>query len=387
MKKVLLIFGTRPEAIKMAPVLRALQGCRGLRAITVVTAQHRRMLDQVLSFFGITPQYDLDIMEAGQSLVRITTRVLEGLTEILACEKPDLVLVHGDTSTSFAGSLAAFYRRIPVGHVEAGLRTHQKYAPFPEELNRRLTAVLADLHFAPTAAAKAALIREGVAEAQIMVTGNTVIDALRQTVRPDYRFADPLLEQLIQDGRKRVLLTAHRRENLGEPLRAIFTGVKALVEAGDDRMVIFPVHLNPAVREAAEAILAGVKGIYRIEPLDYQSFANLMARCHLVLTDSGGIQEEAPALGKPVLVLRETTERPEAIRAGTVRLVGTDPVAIAREADGLLRNPEQYRRMATAINPFGDGRAAFRICQGVRRYLGLSREPVPEFLINELNSS
>lgn len=380
MKKVLLTFGTRPEAIKMAPVLQALQGCVGLRVVTAVTAQHRRMLDQVLALFQIKPWYDLDIMQAGQSLTQITNRVLEGLAEIFEVEEPDLVLVHGDTSTSFAGSLAAFYRRIPVGHVEAGLRTYHKYAPFPEEMNRKLTAALADLHFAPTGAAKAALLREGVSEGQIVVTGNTVIDALNQTVRSNYRFADPLLNELTASGQKLVLLTAHRRENQGEPLRAIFEGVKTLVREHPDLAVIFPVHLNPAIREAAQTALVGVERIYRIEPLDYQPFANLMARCHLVLTDSGGIQEEAPALGKPVLVLRETTERPEAVRAGTVKLVGADPAAICREAGVLLRDPEQYRRMAMAVNPYGDGRAAFRILQGVRKYLGLSSQPVTEFV-------
>jgi UDP-N-acetylglucosamine 2-epimerase (non-hydrolysing) len=379
LQKLLLSFGTRPEAIKMAPVVKMLENSRQFQVVTVITAQHRQMLDQVLELFNIYPQYDLNIMQTGQTLTEITTRVLQGLKAIMEVEKPDLVLVHGDTATTFAGSLAAFYGQIPVGHVEAGLRTYNKYAPYPEEMNRKLTGCLTDLHFAPTGTAKAALLKEGVNPVRIMVTGNTVIDALFQTVKQDYRFANSFLNAIDYQNRKVLLLTAHRRENLGEPMRRIFGAIKEIVLANRDAEVVFPVHLNPKVRELALEILGGVDRIHLIDPLDYEPFTNLMSQCYLVLTDSGGIQEEAPALGKPVLVLRETTERPEAIQAGTVKLVGTNQTEIVREANLLLSNPSEYAKLANAVNPYGDGKAAARILQAILQYFSLSNAAVDEF--------
>jgi len=380
LKKVLAVFGTRPEAIKMAPVVKALANNASLRVITAVTAQHREMLDQVLELFRIQPEYDLNIMQAGQSLTEITARVLSGMKGILERERPDLVLVHGDTSTTFAAGLAAFYRRVPVGHVEAGLRTGHKYAPYPEEMNRKLTACLTDLHFAPTDAAKANLLREGVTPDRIVVTGNTVIDALLETVRPDYFFQEAFLNKIDFHKKKVILVTAHRRENLGAPLREILAAVKTVVLTNLEAEVIFPVHYNPEVRGPAREILGDLERVHLVEPLDYEPFANLMNRCYLVLTDSGGIQEEAPALGKPVLVLRETTERPEAVRAGTVKLVGTVKEAIVAAAAGLLQNKDEYLKMAAAVNPYGDGKAAPRIFQAALRFLGLSNESVTEYI-------
>lgn len=368
MKKIVLIFGTRPEAIKMAPVVRVLEECQRFTVVTVVTAQHREMLDQVLQLFQINPRYDLDIMKSGQSLTAITARVLEGLDQVLAEEVPDLVLVHGDTTTTFAAGLAAFYRKIPVGHVEAGLRTGLKYSPYPEELNRKLTGCLADLHFAPTVTARDNLLREGIPAKRVVVTGNTVIDALQQTVKPSYRFENPLLNNLDYTGRRIILLTAHRRENLGEPMEKIFRGVRRIVAEHPEVEVVFPVHLNPKVQGLAREILGGLSRIHLIEPLDYEPFANLLNRCYLVLTDSGGIQEEAPSLGKPVLVLRDTTERPEAVAAGTVKLVGTSEEGVASAAHVLLRNNDAYRKMATAVNPYGDGQASYRILEAIEGY-------------------
>ncbi|MGB9919993.1 MAG: non-hydrolyzing UDP-N-acetylglucosamine 2-epimerase [Moorellales bacterium] len=365
------VFGTRPEAIKMAPVVRELSrrsspfDCR-----VVVTAQHREMLDQVLELFGILPDFDLDLMQEGQTLTDITVRALRGLEEVYARVRPDLVLVHGDTTTTFAGALAAFYRQIPIGHVEAGLRTRNKYAPFPEEMNRHLTGVLTDLHFAPTATAADNLRREGVSEDRIFITGNTVIDALLSTVRSDYRFSDTRLAGI--DYRQRViLLTAHRRENWGAPMERIFRALRRVVERHPDVLVVYPVHKNPEIRRLVARELAGLARVVTCEPLDYASLVNLMARVYLVLTDSGGLQEEAPALGKPVLVLRETTERPEALAAGTARLVGTAEDKIVEELERLLTDQEAYHRMATAINPYGDGRAAGRIRQALEYYFGL----------------
>ncbi|MGD8399342.1 MAG: UDP-N-acetylglucosamine 2-epimerase (non-hydrolyzing) [Bacillota bacterium] len=384
MKKILVVFGTRPEAIKMAPVVKILGQAAEFAAVTAVTAQHRQMLDQVLELFAIKPDYDLDIMQPGQTLTEITTRALLGLQTVLERENPDLVLVHGDTTTTLAGSLAAYYRQIPVGHVEAGLRTFNKYAPFPEELNRKLTGALTDLHFAPTATAKGNLLREAVPPGAIVVTGNTVIDALLRTVKPQYRFGDALLDGLDFTGHRVILITAHRRENLGEPLRRIFNAIKALVAANPETEAIFPVHLNPKVQELARAILGGRERIHLIEPLDYEPFANLLNRSYLVLTDSGGVQEEAPALGKPVLVLRDTTERPEAIAAGTVKMVGTDPEKLFNETNILLRDRQAYLQMANAVNPYGDGQAAARILQALRVFFGLSQEPVAEFFRHEV---
>ncbi|NLY74246.1 MAG: UDP-N-acetylglucosamine 2-epimerase (non-hydrolyzing) [Firmicutes bacterium] len=380
MKKVICIFGTRPEAIKMAPVIKLLEKSDRIKVITIVTAQHREMLDQVLHLFDIKPQYDLNIMKTEQTITDITIRVLKGLQDILIKELPDLVLVHGDTTTTFAASLAAFYRQIPIGHVEAGLRTYRKYAPYPEEMNRRLTGCLADLHFAPTLAAKEALIREGVKPENITVTGNTVIDALRWTLKQDFHFNNPLLNRIDYQTRKVILVTAHRRENLGEPLRDIFRAVKEISAENRDAEIIFPVHPNPRVRELAREILGGIERVHLIEPLDYQSFVNLMNRCYLILTDSGGIQEEAPALGKPVLVLRETTERPEAVAAGTVKLVETVQHTIISETNLLLRDPREYEKMAKAVNPYGDGKAAVRIRQRILLFLGLAEGAVEEFV-------
>ncbi len=360
--KVMTIFGTRPEAIKMAPVVLELAKHPGLIApVVAVTAQHREMLDQVLELFAIRPDYDLDIMAQGQTLFDITCRALQGLNAVFAEARPDLVLVHGDTTTTFAGALAAFYHQTAVGHVEAGLRTGNKYSPFPEEMNRKLTGSLTDLHFAPTDTALANLLAEGVAPAGIFVTGNTVIDALLATVDEGYRFDDRLLADIDYRRRRVILVTTHRRENLGEPLRHVYQALRQIVGEYADVEVVFPVHRNPRVREVVQAELGGLERVRLIDPLDYQPFANLMARSYLVLTDSGGIQEEAPALGKPVLVLRDTTERPEAITAGTVKLIGTDRDRVYAETSRLLADAAEYRRMAAACNPYGDGQAARRI--------------------------
>lgn len=379
--KVMTIFGTRPEAIKMAPLVKELEKEEELESIVAVTAQHREMLDQVLELFAINPDYDLDIMKAGQSLTEISVRVLEGLEKVLKEVQADLVLVHGDTSTTFLAALAAFYQQIKIGHVEAGLRTYNKYSPFPEEMNRQLAGVLADLHFAPTAAARENLLKENTPTEKIFVTGNTVIDALLQTVREDYRFNDDILDGIDFAGRKVILLTAHRRENLGQPMEEIFKAVRRLVEENPELELVFPVHLNPAVRQVATAVLGNMDRVHLIEPLDYEPFVNLMARCYLVLTDSGGIQEEAPGLGKPVLVLRNTTERPEAIAAGTVRLVGTDAEKIYQAATELIRDEEEYARMANAVNPYGDGQAARRIVRRIKYEFGLIADPGEEFRV------
>lgn len=375
-KKVLVIFGTRPEAIKMAPVVQRLQESDFFQVKVAVTAQHREMLDQVLTLFGIVPDYDLDIMREGQTLFEVTVRVLAGLEQVLRDAGPDLVLVHGDTTTTFAAALAAFYLRIPVGHVEAGLRTGEKYAPFPEEMNRHLTDVLADVHFAPTARARASLLREGVAPEKIYVTGNTVIDALYQVVRPDHRFTDPEIRNLVESNYRLLLVTTHRRENWGEPLASVYRALKRVVLACPDVAVVFPVHRNPVVHRAAAAVFRGVPRVYLTEPLPYGEFANLMARSFLVLTDSGGLQEEAPSLGKPVLVLREVTERPEALEAGTVALVGTAEERVFHAVTHLLHDAAAYRRMATAVNPYGDGRAAERIKAALLYYFGHGSRPV-----------
>lgn len=369
--KVMLVFGTRPEAIKMAPVVKALQVDKRFEAVVVVTAQHREMLDQVLGLFDINPDYDLDIMQGGQSLSEITTRVLIGLEGVISKENPDIVLVHGDTSTTFVAGLAAFYQQVRLGHVEAGLRTYNKYSPFPEEMNRHLTAVLADLHFAPTANSRENLLAENIDPDRVFVTGNTVIDAILETVDDDYVFQNDVLEQLDFVNQKIILLTSHRRENLGKPMEDIFTAVRRLIEDNHDVELVFPVHLNPKVREIANDTLEGLNRVHLIEPMEYKPFVNLMARSYLVLTDSGGIQEEAPGLGKPVLVLRDTTERPEAVTAGTVALVGTEENEIYNKASLLLNNKEEYDKMANAVNPYGDGRASQRICERLLYEFGL----------------
>lgn len=372
MARVLTIFGTRPEAIKMAPVVKALKNAPDIECLVAVTAQHREMLDQVLTLFMIKPDYDLDIMKERQDLYGITTLALNGLREVLQTVKPDLVLVHGDTTTTFAGALAAFYQQIPVGHVEAGLRTFNKFSPYPEEMNRSLTGRLTDLHFAPTKASRDNLLGEGVKSEQIWVTGNTVIDALIHTIG-EYDL-DPLIPGV--DWSKRlILLTSHRRENWGEPMREVFTAIRELADEYPDTEVIFPVHKNPIVSELARQELGSKERIHLIEPLEYEPFANLMNRSYLILTDSGGIQEEAPSLGKPVLVLRETTERPEALAAGTVKLVGTNRKKIQAEVKLLLDDSKAYQEMAQAANPFGDGQAAGRIAQVVSDFLLTSKLP------------
>lgn len=379
--KVMTVFGTRPEAIKMAPVVLELQKYSDqIQPIVAVTAQHRDMLDQVLHLFQIKPHYDLDIMAQGQTLFDITCRAMNGLNEVFAKEKPQIVLVHGDTTTTFAGALAAFYHHIPVGHVEAGLRTGDKYSPFPEEMNRTLTGSLSDLHFAPTATAKANLQRENVLNDRIFVTGNTVIDALKATVKADYEFTEPLLRTIDYEKSKVILVTTHRRENLGEPMRHVYQALRKLVVENKDTQVVFPVHKNPKVREVVRQELGHVPGVHLIDPLDYEPFANLLARSYLVLTDSGGIQEEAPALGKPVLVLRDTTERPEAIEAGTVKLIGTDQSRVYEETTLLLSNPEEYAKMAEACNPYGDGLASKRIVEAILHHHQLLDNKPAEFL-------
>lgn len=378
--KVMTVFGTRPEAIKMCPlVLEMRKHPDEIEPLVAVTAQHREMLDQVLHLFGITPDYDLNIMSAGQTLYDVTEKALRGLQKVLEEAKPDLVLVHGDTTTTFAGALAAFYAQIPVGHVEAGLRTGNKYSPFPEEMNRKLTGALADYHFAPTATSKANLLRENVPEAKITVTGNTVIDALKTTVKPDYRFDDDNLHEVLDRGKRLILMTTHRRENLGEPMRHVYKALCEVLRTHDDVEAIFPVHKNPKVRQIVNEELGHLPQVHLIEPLDYQPFANLMARVDVVLTDSGGIQEEAPALGKPVLVLRDTTERPEAVTAGTVKLIGTAYEDVLRETNLLLDNPEHYRAMAEAVNPYGDGEACARIVNRILREFGFEVKDLPEF--------
>ncbi|NLF44660.1 MAG: UDP-N-acetylglucosamine 2-epimerase (non-hydrolyzing) [Syntrophomonadaceae bacterium] len=365
--KVMVVFGTRPEAIKMAPVIKELKKVEDIQTIVAVTAQHRDMLDQVLSLFKIVPDYDLNLMQKQQDLYTITTGVLNGLRDILVKEKPDLVLVHGDTSTTFVAALASFYERIPVGHVEAGLRTRNKYSPFPEEMNRSLTGRLAELHFAPTDTARENLLAEAVAAFKIWVTGNTVIDALLDTVRTDYVFPSDFPR--LDFDRRLILVTTHRRENWGDRMRDIYEALLELTDEFEDIEVVFPVHKNPIVKDLALKMLGGRERFHLIEPLDYEPFANLMRKVHLILTDSGGLQEEAPSLGKPVLVLRDTTERPEAVKAGTVKLVGTNRQAIVREARLLLQDQSEYEKMAMAINPYGDGKAAQRIVNVIMDFL------------------
>lgn len=365
MPTVLSIFGTRPEAVKMAPVIRELASRPDIRSLVCVSAQHRQMLDQVLGTFAIVPDFDLDVMRERQGLADLTAALLVALTPILTTTRPDAVLVQGDTTTAMAAALAAFYQRILVGHVEAGLRTGERYSPFPEELNRRIVGTLATWHFAPTERAAAALRREGVPEATITVTGNTVIDALRATLEA----TAPPVWPFPREGRRLVLVTAHRRENFGPALAEAFTGLRRLVERNPDIEIAYPVHLNPNVREPAQRILGDHERIHLLPPQDYVAFVHLLARATLILTDSGGVQEEAPALGKPVLVLRRDTERPEAIEAGVARLVGTDGATIVAEAERLLADPTAYAAMARAANPFGDGRAAHRIVDTLTREL------------------
>ena len=380
MIKVMTVFGTRPEAIKMAPVVLELKKHpEQIQTVVAVTAQHRQMLDQVLELFQIHPDYDLNIMSQSQTLYDITTRALQGLKTVMELEKPDLVLVHGDTTTTFAGALAAYYQQIPVGHVEAGLRTGNIYSPFPEEMNRKLTGAISSIHFSPTLTAQGNLLREGVNPDNIYVTGNTVIDALMKTVNDEYDFTAEGLEEGGFKNHRIILLTTHRRENLGEPMRHIYKALRQIVEEIKDTEVVFPVHRNPLVRKVVEEELAGVDRIHLIDPMEYEPFANLMHHSCLVLTDSGGIQEEAPSLGKPVLVLRDTTERPEAVDAGTVHLIGTDYDKVYKETKELLTNEGAYAAMSNAVNPYGDGQASRRIVQAILYAFAGATEKPDEF--------
>ncbi len=373
--KVMTVFGTRPEAIKMAPLVKELEKREEIESIVCVTAQHRQMLDQVLERFNITPDYDLDVMQEKQTLSQITSRVLMGLEEVIKKVKPDIVLVHGDTTTTFAGALAAFYCQARVGHVEAGLRTYDKYSPYPEEMNRKLVTSIADLFFAPTENNKNHLLKEAVNEDAIYITGNTVIDAVKMTVKDDYVFENEALRQIDYDNNRVVLVTAHRRENLGEPLKNICRAILKMVESHEDVEVVYPVHLNPLVREVAFDILGAHDRIHLIDPVDVEELHNLMGRCYMVMTDSGGLQEEAPSLGKPVLVLRNETERPEAIYAGTVKLAGVDEEVILNLANELLDDSSKYDEMSHAVNPYGDGSASRRTVDAILHYFGLGDRP------------
>ena len=361
MIKVMTVFGTRPEAIKMAPLVKELKSRKEIECIVCVTAQHRQMLDQVLEVFDIKPDYDLDIMKQGQTLGDITSRVLSGLDGVIKEVKPDIVLVHGDTTTTFAGALAAFYNQVDIGHVEAGLRTWNKYSPYPEEMNRQMVGVMADMHFAPTEKSKNSLVNENKDISKIYVTGNTAIDALATTVKEDY--TNPIFDWIGND--RMILLTAHRRENLGEPMRGMFKAIKRITEEFQDVKVVYPVHLNPKVREVANDVFGANDRVKLIDPLEVIDFHNFIAKSYLILTDSGGIQEEAPSLGKPVLVLRDTTERPEGIDAGTLKLAGTDEETIYKLTKELLENEEEYNRMSKASNPYGDGKASKRIADAI----------------------
>ena len=375
--KVMTVFGTRPEAIKMAPLVLELQKqSQRFEAITTVSAQHREMLDQVLDIFHIKPDYDLNIMHARQTLTDITSNVLINLDKILKEAKPDIVLVHGDTTTTFAASVAAFYNQIPIAHVEAGLRTWEKYSPYPEEMNRQMTDAMTDLYFAPTNQSKANLLKENHKEDNIYITGNTAIDALKQTVDKEYHH--DILDKVSPDN-KLILLTMHRRENQGEPMRRVFKVIREVVESREDVEVIYPVHLSPAVQEAAKEILGNTERIHLISPLDVVDFHNLAARSYFIMTDSGGVQEEAPSLGKPVLVLRDTTERPEGVEAGTLKLVGTESEKVKEEMEELLDNDAEYQRMAQAKNPYGDGKASERILDAIAYYFGVTDKKPIEF--------
>lgn len=370
--KVLSVFGTRPEAIKMCPLIRELERHTEIESTVCVTGQHRQMLDQVLEIFGIKPDFDLELMKERQTLTAVTTGVLEKLEEVLGNTAPDIVLVHGDTTTSASAALAAFYQKIPVGHVEAGLRTFDMYSPYPEEMNRKIISQIAELHFAPTENNEKNLQNENILQEKtgkkICVTGNTVIDAFKYTVREDYQYKNPVLGAMDLKGFKTILMTAHRRENLGKPLEQICHAVKRLVQEHEDMQVVYPVHLNPAVRETVYAALGGTDRIYLTEPIDVEDMHNLMARSYLVMTDSGGLQEEGPYFGVPVVVLRTETERPEAVDAGTVVVAGVDGESIYRIVDGLLHGGEGYEKMAHAVNPYGDGHASERIADEILRW-------------------
>ena len=378
--RIMSVFGTRPEAIKMAPLVKELACYDEIESLCCVTAQHRQMLDSVMEVFDLKADCDLNIMTPRQTLSTITSKCLLGMDEAIEALKPDMILVHGDTSTTFAGALSAFYHQVPVGHVEAGLRTYDKYSPFPEEMNRKMVTAIADLYFCPTANNRDNLAREGVTN-NVFITGNTVIDALKTTVREDYVFNDPQLQQL-DPSKRLVLLTCHRRENYGEPMKNIMTALRQIVLDNEDVELVYPVHLSPVVQEAAQKYLAGTPRVHLIEPLPADEMHNLMARAYLVMTDSGGLQEEAPALGKPVLVLRRETERPEAVAAGTVRLAGVAYDDILRMGNELLRDRAAYDRMAHAVNPYGDGNACRRIAEAILWHFGLRSERPDDFTVS-----
>jgi len=366
--KVMTIFGTRPEAIKMAPLVKELEECEKIESIVCLTAQHREMLDMVVELFDIKPNYDLNVMQHGQTISDITVKVLKGIEEVLMKENPHVVLVHGDTSTTFVGALAAFYQKIKVGHVEAGLRSGNIYSPYPEEMNRKLTSNLTSIHFAPTVGNYDNLIKEGIDKKNIFITGNTVIDALLSVVKENYIFENKLLNNIDYDNKKVIVMTCHRRENWGKPMEDIFTAVNEIAQENKEVEVIFPVHLNPNILSLAKNIMGDTKNIHLIEPLDYEPFANLLNKAHLILTDSGGIQEEAPALGKPILVLRTETERPEAADAGTVKIIGVEKENIKKGVNLLLNDKAEYDKMANAINPYGDGTAAKKTVEALLNY-------------------
>lgn len=378
--KVLMVFGTRPEAIKMAPLVKEIKTRTDIECRVLVSAQHREMLDSVLNLFEIIPDYDLNIMQHGQTITDITSRVMYGVEKVLEEYTPDILLVHGDTTTSFAAALAGFYRKIPVGHVEAGLRTDNIYSPYPEEMNRRLTGRIANYHFAPTISNKDNLVKENVSTRDIIITGNTVIDALLWVTKQDYTFENEEVKDIDFENKKVILLTCHRRENWGDPMRRIFEAAAQLVNENPDTHLIFPMHMNPVVRDMARETLGDHPRISLIEPLDYQPFAHLMAKSYIIMTDSGGVQEEAPALGKPVVVLREETERPEAVEAGTVKVVGTNTDKIYRICSRLLTDPAYYETMANSVNPYGDGKASIRITDSILLRLGVSDKDIDEFI-------
>lgn len=376
--RIMSVFGTRPEAIKMAPLVKELASREEIESLCCVTAQHRQMLDSVMKVFDLRADCDLDIMTPRQTLSSITSKCLTGMDGAIERLKPDMILVHGDTSTTFAGALSAFYHQVPVGHVEAGLRTHDKYSPFPEEMNRRLVTAIADLYFCPTKNNRDNLLREGI-EKGIFITGNTVIDALRTTVRSDYVFATQKLNELDYANRKVILVTCHRRENYGEPMKNIMLALRQIAEQNEDVELVYPVHLSPVVREAVDAYLRGAPRVHLIEPLPADEMHNIMSRCYMVLTDSGGLQEEAPALGKPVLVMRRETERPEAVDAGTVKLCGVVQDDIVTMAERLIRDRNAYEKMAHAVNPYGDGKACARIADAIEWHFGRRSERPADF--------
>jgi len=380
-KKIVVIFGTRPDTIKQAPVILELKkNSEFFKVITIATAQHRQMLDQVLEVFRITPDYDLDIMAPRQTLASLTAKIITGLDEILEKESPDMVIVQGDTSTTCIGSLAAFYRQIPVGHIEAGLRTNDKSNPFPEEINRRITSCITDLHFAPTITSRNSLLKENIDPKTIFVTGNTVIDALKYSVIENYEFSVPTLKKIVTKKNKIILVTMHRRENLGKPMEGACNAIKKLAAEYPSISFVFPVHLNPVVRETVYPIFRDMPNVYLLEPFDYLDFVNLMAKSFLIITDSGGVQEEGPHFGIPILVLRYVTERPEAVEFGTVKLVGLDEQKIYSTAHKLIENKEEYKKMANAVNPYGDGLSSVRTVKIIKNYFGLAKEPVNEFI-------